>query len=221
MKNRDGINSMIQSDYFDKKVSFSATDFTGQDYKLWVSKNLEKNKDDKQGFKAWVGQLVHKASYDTPEIDVIKEFSFKIVHDLEHTIGGSIDRLSYTDDVWVVEDIKTMGNFPAQKAYKDGKEEWVIQLSIYAWAMRKYGLNVSNYGVIHHYVMGYQKNKNSDMQEYNRIIIDLMDDAQVEDLINRKISIACGDKPLLVDCPKFLCKDYCSYNQNCPSYKGD
>ena len=217
----DSINSMIQSDYFDKGVDFSSTDFTNPDYKLWVSKNCDKNEDDEQGFKAWVGQLVHKASYDTPEIDIVKEFSFKVTFDLEHTIGGSIDRMAFVNGMWVIEDIKTMGNFPAQKAYKDGKEEWNIQLSIYAWAMRKYGLSVSNYGVIHQYVMGYQKNKNSDMQEYNRIVIDLMSDAQVEDLLNRKISIAKGDAPLVVDCPKYLCKDYCSYNKQCPSYKGE
>jgi hypothetical protein len=214
------INDMIVSDYFSKNTDFSSTDFCTPSYQLWVKKNLEKNEDDEQNFKAWVGQLIHKASYDTPEVDVIKEFSFKVTFDLQHTIGGSIDRLSFVNGMWVVEDIKTMGNFPAQKAFKDGKEEWVIQLSIYAWAMRRYGLLVSNYGVIHQYVMGYQKNKNSDMQEYNKIIINLMSDSMVEELLHRKISIALGDKPLIVDCPTYLCKDYCSYNKSCPSYKG-
>ncbi len=214
------INDMIVSDYFDKGVDFSGTDFTKNDYQLWVSKHFEKN-EEKQGFKAWVGQLVHKASYDFPEIDVIKEFSFKFLFDLEYTVGGSIDRLVRLDNgQWQVEDIKTQGNFPATKSFKETDEKWIIQESIYRYAMEKYyGFDVSYTGIIQQYVMGYQKNsKLPEYKEYNKIEIDLMSSEEVEKLMSEKIRIATNEIAPLFNCQSWQC-DYCSYSQSCPSSK--
>lgn len=224
MEDRTGINGMVVSDYFSKNTDFSASDFTLPDYKLWIKKNLPKNKDVQQGYKAWVGQLVHKASYDYPETDVIKEFSFNQNIDLQYSIGGSIDRVVIDNfNKSTIEDLKTMGNFPATKAFKDGKEEWVIQLSVYSWAMSSYGFNMNSHGIIHQYVMGYQKNKNlEEYKEYNKIKIDLMSKQQTEDMMLKKINVSTQKlPPLLVDCQKWMCKDYCDYNKACPSYKGD
>ena len=212
------INDMIVSDYHDKNVDFSASDFCTPNYQLWVKKNLPKNEDDKQNFKAWVGQLVHKASYEFPEIDVIKEFSFKFVHDLDTSIGGSIDRISFDGELWHIEDIKTQGNYPAQKSFKEPDEKWITQLSIYRYAMVKYyGMAVSLNATIHQYVMGHQKNKHG-CEEYNEIPIRLMETHDVESMLNEKIAIARGSEPLIVDCKSYLCESYCSWNKSCPSY---
>ena len=215
------INDMIVSDYHDKGTEFSASDFTNPLYKLWVSKNFEKNKDEKQSFKAWNGQLIHKASYDFPEIDVIKEFSFVLTHDLDTQVGGSVDRCTFLNGKWQIEDIKTMGNFPAKKAFKEVKQEWIIQLSIYKLGMESRGLSVSNFGVIHQYVMGYQKDsKLPDYKEYNRIIIALLSKEETLELIEQGVQVARNSIAPVVDCPKYLCKDYCSFNKSCPAYKG-
>ena len=215
-----GINDMIVSDYHDKDVDFSASDFCLPDYKLWVKKNLPKNEDCKQNFKAWVGQLIHKASYDFPEIDVIKEFSFKFAYDLDTTIGGSIDRVVYKDGLWEIQDIKTQGMYPAKKSFKEPDEKWITQLSIYRYGLIKYGFAVSLNATIHQYVMGFQKNKDG-MEEYNEIPIRLLETHDVEKLIQHKINIANGDKPLMVDCQPYLCKEYCDYNKSCTHFKGE
>ena len=220
MKNRNGINGMIVSDYFDKKTDFSASDFTQPLYKLWVSKNFPKNADEEQGYKAWVGQLVHDASFNHAEVDVIKEFSFIYGFDLDTTIGGSVDRCSFVDGMWQIEDLKTMGNYPAQKAFKEPKVEWTIQLSIYKLGMESRGLKVSDVGIIHQYVMGYQKKKGSDMQEYNKIEILLMSEEEILEVISTGVNVAKNKLPPVMDCATYLCKDYCSYNQSCPHYKG-
>lgn len=214
------INGMIKGDYFDKQVDFSASDFCKPNYQLWVSKHYEKN-DEQQSFKPWVGQLIHKASYDHPEIDVIKEFSFKFVHDMEHTIGGSIDRIAKLDNgQWQIEDLKTMGNFPATKAFKEPKEEWITQLSIYNYAMALvHKFDMAHTGIIHQYVLGYQKNsKLPEYKEYNKIEIELMRMQEVSDMIDEKIAIALGDIAPVFDCQVWAC-DYCSYSKNCPSSK--
>ena len=221
MENRQGINGMVVSDYFDKGTDFSASDFTRPLYQLWVSKNHPKNEDEDQGFKAWVGQLVHDASYNHAEVDVIKEFSFIYNHDIDATIGGSVDRCSYRNGLWHIEDLKTMGNFPAQKAFAEPKEDWVKQLSIYKLGMTSRGLTVSSRGIIHQYVMGYQKKKGSEMKEYNEIEIQLMSEEDTIELINTGVNVARNSLPPMMDCAKYLCKDYCSWNQACPSYKGD
>ena len=205
------INGMIISQYFDKQVDYSATDFTRPNYQLWAVKNMPNN-EDKQGFEPWVGQLIHNASYNYPEKDVIKEFSFEITYDLEWTIGGSIDRIERIDDTWYIADIKTQGMFPAKNAFAKGKDEWVTQLSIYAWAMRRYGFNVSDTGIIHQYVLGYQKNKDG-MDRYNKILIKLHDDDVVEYMIQAKIEASLKE-PVSCDCPKYLC-GYCPVNKSC------
>jgi len=219
MENRNNINGMVVSDYFDKKTDFSASDFTQPLYKIWVSKNFSKNPDEEQGYKAWVGQLVHDASYKHPEVNVIKEFSFILHHDIDTSIGGSVDRCALDEyGVWHIEDLKTQGNFPAQKAFKEPSDSWVKQLSIYKLGMESCGLKVSDEGVIHQYVMGYQKKKGSDMKEYNKINITLMSEADTLDLINTGVNVARNSLPPVMDCQKYLCKDYCSYNKACPDY---
>ena len=221
MKNRSGINGMVVSDYHDKGTDFSASDFTKPLYQLWVSKNFPKNSDEKQGFKPWVGQLIHDASYNHAEVDVVKEFSFIINHDLDATVGGSVDRCVYEDGVWVIEDLKSQGNYPAQKAFKEPSESWITQLSIYRLGMATRGFNVANYGIIHQYVMGYQKKKGSDMQEYNKIEIPLMSSEATQAIISTGINVARNSLPPAMDCATYLCKDYCSYSHACPHYKGD
>ena len=215
------INDMIQSDYFDKDVDFSATDFTKNDYQLWVSKHYPKD-DEEQSFKAWVGQLIHKASYDHPEIDVIKEFSFKFIHEFEHSIGGSIDRIVRLDNnQWQIEDLKTQGNFPATKAFKEYPDYWSIQLSIYRYAMMKhYGFDVSSVGIIHQYVMGYQKNsKLPEYEEYNRLEVELMSPEETSKFISDKIAIAYNEIAPMMNCITSWQCDYCSYSKACPSSK--
>ena len=217
------INNMIQSDYFDKGTQFSASDFTIPNYQLWVKKNCAKNEDDKQSLPAWVGQLVHKASYDTPEIGVIKEFSgvrYIDIGDVEFvSIGGSIDRIECDEDmVWQIADIKTQGMFPAKKAFKDkGKDEWNTQLSVYRWILDGYNLNTCDTGLIHQYVMGFTKNKDG-MEDYNKMEIPLMSLDDTEQMILNKIDIATGEEPLFMDCPVWMCNSYCSYNKSCPSH---
>lgn len=217
------INDMIVSDYHDKGADFSASDFTIPTYQLWVKKNCVKNEDDKQSLPAWVGQLVHKASYDFPEVGVIKEFSFVRTLNIGDgeivTIGGSIDRIEYDEyDVANIADIKTQGNYPAKRAFKDGgKEEWSTQLGIYRWGAEPYGIKACSTGVIHQYVMGFTKNKDG-MQEYNKIEIHLDEPHIIEEMMLNKIDIATGEEPLFKDCPVWMCESYCSYNQSCPSH---
>ena len=210
---------MIKSDYFDKGTDYSASDFTRPNYQLWVSKNFDKNPDEEQGLAPWVGQLVHQASYEHQEIGVIKEFSPVRYFNGKH-IGGSIDRLVYIGDgLWQVEDIKTQGNYPAKKAFKDGKEEWVKQLSVYRWLCDDYDIAPIVLANIHQYVMGYQKDKKlEDYKEYNKLEIELMSLIDTELMIESKMDIAEGDEPIFKDCPVWMCKDYCSYNQSCPHY---
>ena len=215
------INDMIVSDYFSKDSDFSASDFCKPLYQLWVSKNFPKNEDDKQGFKPWVGQLIHDASYRHPEIDVVKEFSFILHHDLDVTVGGSVDRCVFVNGIWQIEDLKSMGNFPAQKAFKEPKQEWIVQESIYKLGMESRGFNVADTGVIHQYVLGYQKKKGSDMQEYNRLEIPLLSSDETREIINTGVNVARNSLPPLMDCATYLCKDYCSFNQACPNYKGE
>lgn len=214
------INNMIKSDYFDKGTDFSASDFTRPNYQLWVSKHFDKNKDDEQGLAAWVGQLVHKASYDHPEIGVIKEFSpvryFNGVH-----IGGSIDRIVYNGyGMWQIEDLKTQGNYPAKKAFKEPDEKWIKQLSIYKWLAYDYDIECIGEGVIHQYVMGYQKDKKlPEYEVYNKLEIPLMSVENTELMIESKIDIAQSSIPPDVDCPvSWMCEAYCSYSDGCPSY---
>jgi len=217
MENRQGINGMVVSDYHSKGTEFSASDFTRPNYQLWVSKNHPKNEDEDLGFKAWVGQLIHDASYNHAEVDVIKEFSFIYNHDIDATVGGSVDRCSYRNGLWHIEDLKTMGNFPAQKAFAEPKEDWVKQLSIYKLGMSSRGLSVSSRGIIHQYVMGYQKKKGSEMKEYNEIEIQLMSEEDTIELINTGVNVARNSLPPMMDCnPHWQC-DYCSYTDHCPS----
>ncbi len=219
MQDRQGINGMVVSDYFDKQVDFSASDFTTPLYQLWVKKNFPKNTDEEQGFKPWVGQLIHDASYRHPEVNVIKEFSFVLHHDIDTSIGGSVDRCALDEyGVWHIEDLKSQGYFPASKSYKEPSDSWIKQLSIYKLGMESCGLKVSDTGVIHQYVLGYQKKKGSDMQEYNKIEILLMSEADTVDMINTGINVARNSLPPQNDCAKYLCSSYCSWNQNCPSY---
>lgn len=209
---------MIQSDYFDKDVDFSATDFTKPDYQLWISKNKEKNEGVEQGFQPWVGQLIHNASYNHPEKDVIKEFSVQRTFDLEHTIGGSIDRIEYLGGgLWQIADIKSQGMFPAKSAFKKPKEDWITQLSIYRWLLDDYNFSVIDKGVIHQYVLGYQKNKDG-MEMYNKLEIPLISHDEVEELVKNKIAVATGEEPVSCDCPSWGC-DYCDYTQNCERSK--
>ena len=219
-----GINDMVVSDYHDKGTDFSASDFTRPTYQLWVSKNCKKNEDDKQSLPAWVGQLVHDASYRTPEIGVIKEFSPTATIDIGDgelvSIGGSIDRIEHVlDNLWQIADIKTQGMYPAKKAFKAGGEEkWTIQLSVYRWLLDKYGFKTTDVGTIHQYVMGFQKNKDG-MEEYNKLEISLMSIEQTEEMMLNKIDIATGEEPRYNDCPtQWMCESYCSYNKSCPHY---
>ena len=218
MNNRNGINGMVVSDYFSKGTDFSATDFTKPDFQLWVSKNLPKNKNAKQGFAPWVGQLIHKASYDHPEIGVMKELSLVFNLDLDISVGCSIDRVAYIGvGLWRVEDIKTQGMYPAKSAFKQPKQDWITQLSIYRYALLKHHIDVTHDAVIHQYVMGFQKNKDG-MEEYNELNIELMDRDETEDLMKNKIAVAKGSQPVEVDCPKWMCEKYCDWNQSCPHY---
>jgi len=208
------VNDMIKSDYYDKGTDFSVTDFTKNDYQLWVKYNFEKD-NKPQGFKPWVGQLIHKASYDTPETNVIKEFSgvFKIGN---QTIGGSIDRLVYDNGLWVVEDLKSQGMYPAKGAFKAVPDYWITQLSIYKYMMStEYNFKVDTRGVIHQYVMGFQKNKDG-MEEYNRLTLQLLTNDEVVTLLKRKVEVAMSEEAPAMDCQiKWQC-DYCDYNNNCP-----
>lgn len=214
----ESINEMIQSDYFDKGTDFSASQFSKPDYQLWVEHNLPENGIVKQGFKAWVGQLVHDASFNHKEINVIKEFSLTSVFDLEHTIGGSIDRLEYLGSgLWQIADIKTQGMFRAQKAFKEPSESWIIQLSIYRWMLKQYGFNVVRSATIYQYVMGFNKNKVG-MEEFNKIEIELLPEEDVEHLIRRKIQVATGHEPASCDCESWSC-DYCDYTEHCQRSK--
>lgn len=209
---------MIVSDYFDKSVDFSATDFAKPNYQLWVSKNLPKNENVEQSLEAWTGQLIHKASYDNPEINVIKEFSCKRTFDLEYTIGGSIDRIEYLGGgLWQIADIKTQGMYPAQAAFKQPKEEWKIQLSVYRWILDNYNFSVVGSGTIHQYVMGFTKNKIG-MEKYNKLEVELLSHDEVEELVKSKIEIAHGSEPVSVDCPSYLC-GYCDYTEACQRSK--
>jgi len=222
MNNRNGINGMVVGNYFDKVTDFSASDFTIPNYQLWVKKNLPKNKDVEQGLQPWVGQLVHKASYDHPEVNVIKEFSAtrnipisSATEPYKHVvIGGSIDRISNViRGVWQIEDIKTQGMYPAKSAFKTPKSEWIKQLSVYAWLMEDYGFNVESVGIIHQYVMGFQKNKDG-MEMYNKLEIPLMSMQDTDDMIVNKIDIARGPEPVSVDCDSWLC-GYCDWSNSC------
>ena len=216
------INGMIQSDYFDKDVDFSASDFCKPNYQLWVSKNHEKNKDDKQSLPAWVGQLVHKASYDFPELGVIKEFSPVTTIDIGDgelvTIGGSIDRIEDINGEWHISDIKTQGLYPAKKSFKaQGSEAWVTQLSVYRYLLESYCIYTSSTAFIHQYVMGFQKNKDG-MEDYNKFEIQLEETHNTEEMIRNKIDIATGEEPMMVDCQTAWQCSYCSYTNSCPSY---
>ena len=226
MENRQGINGMVVSDYFDKKVDFSASDFNIPTYQLWVKKNLPKNEGCEQGLAPWVGQLVHKASYDHPEVNVIKEFSavrrVQVSGEESTLVGGSIDRIAYDNlGVWQIEDIKTQGLYPAKKSFKEAKPEWIKQLSVYAWLMEDYGFTIDDTGIIHQYVMGFQKNKDG-MKEYNKLEIPLMSMQDTNDMIMNKIDIARGSEPVSVDCPKWMCEAYCDYSDACHHFnKGE
>lgn len=212
------INGMIKGDYFDKGVDFSATDFCRPSYQLWVSKNLPKNENVEQGLEPWIGQLVHNASYNNPEIDVIKEFSCKRVFDLEYTIGGSVDRLEYLGGgLWQIADIKTQGMYPAQAAFKQPKEDWKVQLSVYRWILDDYNFSVVGSGTIHQYVLGFTKNKIG-MEKYNKLEVELMSHDEVEELVKSKIGIAKGEEPVSCDCPSWGCS-YCDYTESCERSK--
>ena len=210
------INDMIVSDYRDKGTDFSSTDFTIPNYQLWVKKNFPRNLDDKQSQQAWVGQLIHDASYRFPETNVIKEFS-GLRNLCGKSIGGSIDRMEYADSEWHIADIKSQGMFPAQSSFKEPKKEWITQLSIYKWIAESYGLQVSSTGIIHQYVLGFTMNKIG-MNEYNKILIPLLNTRDIELMIESKIDIANGNEPVSVDCEGWRCESYCSWNKSCPHY---
>lgn len=209
---------MIQSDYFDKSVDFSASDFCIPDYQLWVKKNLPKNENVEQGLEQWVGQLIHDASYNNPEINVIKEFSCKRVVDLEHTVGGSIDRIEYLGGgLWQIADIKSQGMYPAQSAYKKPKDEWIKQLSVYRWILDDYNFNIVGSGTIHQYVLGFTKNKIG-MNKYNKLEIELMSHDDTEEMVKSKIAVAIGNEPASCGCESWRC-GYCDYSDACERSK--
>lgn len=219
MKNNVGIHSWIQSDYKDKGTDFSASDFSKPNYQLWVSKNFEKNKDDEQGFKACVGQLVHQASCDSFEVGVIKEVSFVSLVG-KYTVGGSMDRLAWNKEYsgWQVEDIKTQGMYPAKASFKNNPDSWTSQLSIYAYMADDHGIKTLGQGVIHQYVMGFQKNKDG-MEEYNKIDVDLyIDHKNTRDMMIKKMDMAKSKTPPDMDCKTYMCADYCSHSNSCPHY---
>lgn len=210
------INSMIKSDYFDKQVDYSATDFTKPNYQLWMKKHSDKVESE-QGFASWVGQLIHQASYDNPEMEVIKEFSGIRLLDFKHMIGGSIDRLLFDGNSWIIEDLKSQGMYPAKQAFKEPKQDWIIQLSVYRWILRNYGFIVNDTANIHQYVLGFTKNKDG-MEWYNKLTIELLDIKETEELMLHKINEAEQAEAPLCDCEAWRC-GYCEYSSVCPLSK--
>jgi hypothetical protein len=106
--------------------------------------------------------------------------------------------------------------YPAKGAFKTTPDYWITQLSIYRYMMEtEYGFKVDTRGVIHQYVMGFQKNKDG-MEEYNKLVISLLDNLSVLKLIQKKIAVATSKEAPAMDCQiKWQCA-YCSYNNNCP-----
>lgn len=199
-------------EYVDKKVDLSASDFNRPNYQLWISKHCNKNKPNTKIFNAaFVGSLIHQNSEQVNEVDVIKEYS-TIKSYKGYTIGGTIDRLEYTDGRWEICDIKSGGQYPMLKKYKDeDNKEWAMQLSVYYWLLKDI-FNLSPKGKIYAYVLGHQRNKDQMLDEWTR---KLSLYTSIDNIIDEKINVISGDKPEK-DCPKWLC-DYCDYSEECLS----
>lgn len=208
--------------YNDKGTSFSATDFTGPSYQLWMKKNGVKQEETSKSVfgPAFVGSLIHKNSEETNEINVIKEFSTYRTID-GHTIGGTIDRIEVDKDsgTVTVADIKTGGHFPMlQKYRKESVPAWHYQLSIYRWLLQDIFDNITTDGKIYIFVLGHQRNKDGMPMEWTSHE-ELMSFQETEAYLRMKLAGIQGDKPPSEDCEKWRCDPkYCDYYNFCKGY---
>jgi len=204
--------------YIDKNVEFSASDFNKPDYLLWIKNRTDayKNEEKDEVFSpSFVGSLIHENSESLNETNVIKEFSTTKYLD-GTSIGGTIDRIVLNSDgEATIEDIKTGGHFPMLQKWKNGEtsEDWIIQLSVYRWLIIDIFKEVSNFGNIHVFVLGHQKNKEK-MPITWSTDIDLLNTKEIEELMARKILISKRDVEPNKDCETWRC-GYCEYSTYC------
>jgi hypothetical protein len=202
-------------EYLDKGTDFSASDFTQPDYYLWIKKrnNVVKNEEKDEVFSpSFVGSLIHQNHESLNEVNVIKEFStIKKING--YTVGGTIDRLEmYPNGYLTICDLKSGGQYPMLKKFKDGSDDWITQLSVYKWLIDDL-FKVEEYGKIYAFVLGHQKNKDNMPMTWSTTF-EL--DKHIDNLMCSKIETAVSDTPPENDCPKWkCCNQYCDYYTYC------
>ena len=208
------------SDY-EKVGKYGVTSLEKPRYKAWV----EENNPDVDCTKpinyidSRIGTGFHKVAEEalknTDEISCSTEV--KLSGDIGgYEVGGTCDLIVWEEgNVGRICDFKTMKSYPAKKAF-NGEEldKFKHQLSIYAYLVRQYGNKVSDVGYIYVFVVGWTA-RDRELPRTFRIEIPLMTDEEVEAYVKERIE---GLENPEMDCPSWMCSQYCNVNCVCPHY---
>jgi hypothetical protein len=134
-----------------------------------------------------------------------------------YNVGGTCDLILYDDkDVATVCDWKTMKAYPAKKAFNgEETDKFIKQLSLYAYMLRKQGTKVNDVGYIYVIVVGWTA-RDRDVPRIFRLDLPLMSDTEVEEYVKERIEAI--DTTTEVDCPNWMCEQYCELREVCPAY---
>ena len=143
-------------------------------------------------------------------------------------VGGTADLILWSNPTkGRICDWKTMKAYPAKKAF-NGEEldRFKYQLSIYAYLLRQQGYETEDIGYIYVVVVGWTK-RDRDLSRIFRIDIPLMSDSEVEDYVGKQVRAALEieskmdaeeDVTGLMDCPSWMCQEYCELREVCPHF---
>lgn len=225
MQELDNVQEAVLTyDTYTPRGTYGTTSLETPRYRVWVEKANPgvdctptiSNIDSK------IGTGFHSIAEEAMKNSDIKcETEAAVTGDIAgYDVGGTCDLLLYDDaDIATVADFKTMKAFPAKKALNGETEKFIKQLSIYAYLFRQAGKKVATTGIIYGFVVGWTQRDKAIPRTF-KLELPLMTDAEVEAYVADRVGllqVAEGESPKM-DCPTWMCKDYCAVRDVCPHY---
>ena len=214
---------ILKYDTYTQRGTYGVTSLEKPRYKVWVETNNPGvdctplvNRIDSRigtGFHFMAEEAMKNSDI---KCDTEKVFNGEIAG---YNVGGTCDLILYDEKgVATIADFKTMKAFPAKKAM-NGEEhgKFIKQLSIYAYLLRKQGIEVNTIGYIYVFVVGWTM-KDKLIPRTFRIDLELLSDEEVEAYVSDRIGLLQveeGKTPEL-DCPTWMCNGYCGVAEVCP-----
>jgi len=227
----------------DDEVILTASQLSAPDYKSWLKVHGEKvvELSPQSDLKAALGTMVHSycesvTKNHEKEVQLVEE-RIKIPFQ-EYFISGKPDKIKYG----IVFDWKTLGEYPAMKLLTDTTGTEIIkfkkQLSFLRYLYKeKYGVELKSYGVLYCIIFGWKTNTGKKDTPITQTIlipngykpnkygippvfalkVSLYTLEETKQLIQDKLDIITNPLPPKVDCPLWMCKEYCELQ--CPNNK--